>query len=261
MKRRRYSSDETVSLFPFLAVLLCTMGTLALIFAIAAQNVAPEGTNADASVAERAETPNAVDAEYAAALAQTGDAPLEELEAEAESLAWFLEELNGVKTRTQAALERERERLAAAEKSLAKLRSEATVAKKRFETLRAETIADAAEDALALQEKIDALDAESNGSKRKRKNFARKTPTRNALTRSFLIKEKRAFSAVRFTSSATKRAFFSNRRAFRSSRPTSFWRAIQATRSTRACERRRVVSSNLAEQKPPTVKRSSLTRS
>lgn len=163
MKRRSSAADETVSLFPFLAVLLCTMGTLALIFAIASQNVAPDGSAAEsgsASSSERAERPNGLDAEYAAALARTGSAPLDELTAETESLAWFTEELNAVKTRTQAALEKERERLAAAEKALADLRSEATVAKKRLETLRAETIADADEDALALQEKIDALDAE-----------------------------------------------------------------------------------------------------
>lgn len=158
MKRRSNAADETVSLFPFLAVLLCTMGTLALIFAIASQNIAPDGSAASSS--ERAENPNGLDAERAAASERTGDAPIEELEAEIESIAWFADELTAVKTRTQAALEKERARLAAAEKSLANLRSQATVAKKRLETLRSETIADADEDALALQEKIDALDAE-----------------------------------------------------------------------------------------------------
>ncbi len=160
MKRRSNAADETVSLFPFLAVLLCTMGTLALIFAIASQNVAPESKSADAPTPERAENSDGLDAEYADALAQTGSAPLEELTTEIESVAWFAKELNGVKTRTQAALEKERARLAAAEKSLADLRSEACVAQKRLETLRSETIADDEEDALALQEKIDALDAE-----------------------------------------------------------------------------------------------------
>ena len=153
MKRRSNAADETVSLFPFLAVLLCTMGTLALIFAIASQNIAPENENGAASDSERAESSNGL-------AAQADAAPLEELEAEIESIAWFSEELNGVKTRTQAALEKERARLAAAEKSLAALRSDGEVAKKRLETLRAETIADADEDALALQAKIDALDAE-----------------------------------------------------------------------------------------------------
>lgn len=163
MKRRSSAADETVSLFPFLAVLLCTMGTLALIFAIASQNVATDGSAAAPSNAEQVETAAPTDglaAEYAAALAQTEGATLEELEAETESLVWFLEELAGVQTRTQAALEKERARLAAAEKSLADLRSESSVAKKRLETLGAETIADDGEDALALQEKIDALDAE-----------------------------------------------------------------------------------------------------
>ncbi|MBQ2790682.1 MAG: hypothetical protein IJE97_13695 [Thermoguttaceae bacterium] len=157
MKRRSNAADETVSLFPFLAVLLCTMGTLALIFAIASQNIAPDG---DAASTNDAENSLALDAEYAAALAQTGSATLEELEAENESLAWFLEELNGVKTRTQTALEKERARLAAAEKALAELRSDAGVAKQRWETLQTETIADENGDALALQEQIDALDAE-----------------------------------------------------------------------------------------------------
>lgn len=168
MKRRSNAADETVSLFPFLAVLLCTMGTLALIFAIASQNVAPEGS-ADASLdavanaagkTEKNVSPDGGDAEYADALAQTGSAPLEELTAETESLAWFFDELNGVKTRTQTALENERRRLADAEKSLADLRSELTLTQKRLETLRSETIADENGDALALQEKIDALDEE-----------------------------------------------------------------------------------------------------
>lgn len=167
MKRRSNAADAEVSLFPFLAVLLCTMGTLAMIFAIASQNIAPDGSAAAPSNAENASSPDAnaasvaaLDAEYAAALAQTDGATLEELEAETESLAWFADELNGVKTRTQAALEKERARLAAAEKSLGDLRSESSVAKKRLETLGAETIAAPGEDALALQEKIDALDAE-----------------------------------------------------------------------------------------------------
>lgn len=168
MKRRSNAADAEVSLFPFLAVLLCTMGTLAMIFAIASQNIAPDGSAAAPSNAENASSSDANVAEpvasladeHAAALAQTGSATLEELQTEIESVVWFTEELNGVKTRTQAALEKERARLAAAEKALADLRSEATVAQKRLETLRAETIADADEDALALQEKIDALDAE-----------------------------------------------------------------------------------------------------
>lgn len=167
MKRRSSAAEETVSLFPFLAVLLCTMGTLALIFAIASQHIAPDGSAAAPSNAENARQAEngaaPVDdlaAEYAAALAQTDGATLEELEAETESLAWFLEELNGVKTRTQEALEKERARLAAAEKSLGDLRSESSVAKKRLETLASETIAAPGEDALALQTKIDALDSE-----------------------------------------------------------------------------------------------------
>ena len=167
MKRRSSAAEETVSLFPFLAVLLCTMGTLALIFAIASQNVAPDGSVAAPSSAETASSPDAnaapVDAladEYAAALAQTDGATLEELEAETESLVWFADELNGVKTRTQDALEKERARLAAAEKALGDLRSESSVAKQRLETLGSETIAAPGEDALSLQEKIDALDAE-----------------------------------------------------------------------------------------------------
>ncbi|MBQ8286861.1 MAG: hypothetical protein IJZ10_11270, partial [Thermoguttaceae bacterium] len=136
MKRRSNAADETVSLFPFLAVLLCTMGTLALIFAIASHNVAPESKSADATTPERAENSDGRDAQRDAALAQNDAATLEELQTEIESIAWFAEELNGVKTRTQAALEKERARLAAAEKALADLRSDATVAKKRLETLR-----------------------------------------------------------------------------------------------------------------------------
>ena len=101
----------------------------------------------------------------------------------------------------------------------------------------------------------------SNASKRKTKNCAKKTPTRNALTRSCPIKEKKAFSAAPFTSSATNAAFSFNRKASRSSRPTSSWRAIPATPSTPVCARRRDALSNLTARKRPTEKRSSLTRS
>ncbi len=148
MKRRSRAADETVSLFPFLAVLLCTMGTLALIFAIASQNVAPEGADA---------APNDLASD---APAPADAAALEELEAEASSLAWFLDELTGVKKRTETALEKERARLAAAEKSVADLRSESTTAKRRLEALRDDKIAADSETALRLQEQIDALDAE-----------------------------------------------------------------------------------------------------
>ncbi|MBR4833410.1 MAG: hypothetical protein IKU86_03635, partial [Thermoguttaceae bacterium] len=152
MTRRSRAAEETVSLFPFLAVLLCTMGTLALIFAIASQNIAPEG--ADAESPELASADDAADGETAE------NAPLEELEAEASSLAWFLEELTGVKERTETALEKERARLAAAEKSVADLRSESSVAKRRLETLRAEKIADEEASAAELQARIAALEAE-----------------------------------------------------------------------------------------------------
>ena len=149
MKRRSNAADETVSLFPFLAVLLCTMGTLALIFAIASQNVATDDENA-------ASPSNAEQAQDVATA--KNDATLEELKAETESLAWFSDELNAVKTRTQKALDEERDRLAAAEKALANLRSNATVAQKRLDALRSETLADDAAD--ALREKIAALDSE-----------------------------------------------------------------------------------------------------
>lgn len=157
---RRRAADETVSLFPFLAVLLCTMGTLAMIFAIASQNIAPEGTDAESGAAENVADAKTDAVENADESAPLADATLEELEAEASSLAWFLDELNGVKERTETALEKERARLAAAEKSVADLRSDSTVARRRLDALRNENDAENAADAVELREKIAALDAE-----------------------------------------------------------------------------------------------------
>lgn len=157
---RRRAADETVSLFPFLAVLLCTMGTLAMIFAIASQNIAPEGTDAESGAAENVADAKTDAVKNAVESAPLADATLEELEAEASSLAWFLDELNGVKERTETALEKERARLAAAEKSVVDLRSDSTVARRRLDALRDGNDAEDADDAVELREKIAALDAE-----------------------------------------------------------------------------------------------------
>ena len=60
MKRRSRNTEETFTLFPFLAVLLCTMGLLTLIFALVAQTTTsdePELAAQDA--AQNTEEPQA----------------------------------------------------------------------------------------------------------------------------------------------------------------------------------------------------------
>ncbi len=94
MSRARPASGATISLFPFLAVLLCTMGALLVLLVLFSRSA----KNSDRAAAE-------------AATRQRED----DLRLEQEQLGWRLEQLKAVRDRTLADLARARMQLAGVE--------------------------------------------------------------------------------------------------------------------------------------------------
>jgi hypothetical protein len=139
MSRRRPGSGATISLFPFLAVLLCTMGSLLVLLVIFSRQ-AQESQTAAAREAEQAR--------------------VEELKLARDELRWRLEQLHGVRDRTAADLARERMRLAGVEQDARKLADELDALERR---------------ALALEETGPAADAEVVADAERRLAAARST--------------------------------------------------------------------------------------
>jgi hypothetical protein len=103
MSRLRAPSGPTISLFPFLAVLLCTMGSLLVLLVIFSRSA----QNADS-----------------AAMAAAVESAAEELLLAREELVWRTEQLEGVKARTAADLARVRMQLAGIEEDARALADE-----------------------------------------------------------------------------------------------------------------------------------------
>ncbi len=128
MRRSRARADgSSVSLFPFLAVLLCTMGALIVILVVITQQ-------ARARAVRQAEAAQAPDAEQAAAL---------------EGLDWKIEQLTESRDQTVADLERERLTLSHLEDHLRRLRSEAQRLQANAQALKSVATADASQAAAA----------------------------------------------------------------------------------------------------------------
>ena len=195
MARRSQSAEATVSLFPFLAVLLCTMGALTMIF-VAIAHEGADGPDEPASVAENevdfdaetglgdiAQYGTVIDAEaleaqlnrnqlgtadraddsddaYERALIATDAMTLEDVVGEKESIDWFVDEILAIRERTESDFEEQRSRLAAAEASLARLRADLEVSKRKYETLAQENVAQGDETAVSLQDRINVLDVD-----------------------------------------------------------------------------------------------------
>ena len=205
MSRRSRSSEDTFTLFPFLAVLLCTMGSLTMIFVAVAQqgSDAPAEeieSNADVSfdpehgLAEISQYGTVISAntlvetlardelvkrepkmssledlnestspepedEFERAKRLAGNMTFDEVIGEKESVEWFIDEMAAVRERTEKSLQSERERLATAETSLAKLTSNAETLKRKLEALTQSPDSNDNQDALALQEEINSVDA------------------------------------------------------------------------------------------------------
>lgn len=164
--RSRAASEDAFSLFPFLAVLLCTMGTLSLVFVLVARKTSAEPTPDAAAVAvvpfdgsaatfghEISGTIVDADAlasalngglstndapslsEYERALEKTGNASLEDVRGETENLDWLLSELSNMRETAEKNLAEQRARLANAEAAIAQLRAEAQAAEQKYEAL------------------------------------------------------------------------------------------------------------------------------
>ena len=164
------------------------MGTLALVFVLIAQKTSndeqsekPEDVvaefDADAALGDVGEYGSIINASelaaamngglekdseeqknnaYEEALVKTGAATLEEVLGEKESVEWFMNELDEIRSHSDELFEEERQRLANAEAGIAKLREEADLAQRRYDALMSEGNDD--EDADELRKQIAALD-------------------------------------------------------------------------------------------------------
>lgn len=178
-QRARRDSGPTVSLFPFLAVLLCTMGMLIMLLVAISRDTAT-GEAAAASPADAdplfseaamrglteerpvpSETRSAGPEEklsaedeklYAQFREANGEIAPDELEMQRESAEWFLSELKGVRDRTQDELSAERARLAEAEKEINNLVTELVELNQRAADLSRESEPESD----SLQKEIDA---------------------------------------------------------------------------------------------------------
>ncbi|MGN0930865.1 MAG: hypothetical protein ACI4NP_04025 [Thermoguttaceae bacterium] len=166
--RSRAAAEDAFSLFPFLAVLLCTMGTLSLVFVLVARKTSaeptpdeadaeaaavvpfdgsaatfghdPSGTIVDADALASAlngglPTDGATLSEYERALEKTGNASLDDVRDETENLDWLLSELSDMRETAEKNLAQQRARLANAEAAIAQLRAEAQAAQQKYEAL------------------------------------------------------------------------------------------------------------------------------
>jgi hypothetical protein len=103
MSRKTPVAGPTISLFPFLAVLLCTMGALLVVLVLFSRSVRQNET---------------------AKLDQEQESLSEELELTRDSLAWRREQLEGVRERTAGELAKARMQLAGIEESTRALQDE-----------------------------------------------------------------------------------------------------------------------------------------
>jgi len=141
MSRARAQSGPTISLFPFLAVLLCTMGSLLVILVIFSRSAKQAGIAA----AEEAEAQAA-----AATAAERG-----ELELAREELGWRIDQIRGVRDRTAEELAKARMQLAGAEETARKLADELEALARTAEALEGDAgDASADETVLELERKL-----------------------------------------------------------------------------------------------------------
>jgi uncharacterized coiled-coil protein SlyX len=103
MSRKAAATGPTISLFPFLAVLLCTMGALLVVLVLFSRSVRQN---------------------EAAKLDKEQESLVEELELTRDSLAWRREQMNGVRERTAEELAKARMQLAGIEESSRALQDE-----------------------------------------------------------------------------------------------------------------------------------------
>lgn len=141
MSRARAQSGPTISLFPFLAVLLCTMGSLLVILVIFSRSAKQAGIAA------------AVEAEAQAAAATAAERG--ELELAREELGWRIDQIRGVRDRTAEELAKARMQLAGTEETARKLADELEALARTAEALEGDAgDASADETVLELERKL-----------------------------------------------------------------------------------------------------------
>ena len=154
MSRARGQSGPTISLFPFLAVLLCTMGSLLVVLVIFSRSAKKAGQAA------------AEEARAQAVLAQQAERG--ELELAREELGWRVQQLREVRDRTADALAKARMQLAGTEDDARKLADELDALGHAAEALEKGSGDEAAQEAILdlerrLAEATKALDEAKDG--------------------------------------------------------------------------------------------------
>ena len=124
MSRARAQSGPTISLFPFLAVLLCTMGSLLVVLVIFSRSAKLAGVAA-------------ADAARAAAAAAAAD-EREELELAREELGWRIDHVRSMRDRTADDLAKARMQLAGTEENARQLADELDALARLVEALESE---------------------------------------------------------------------------------------------------------------------------
>ena len=140
MSRARAQSGPTISLFPFLAVLLCTMGSLLVVLVIFSRS-------AKQSAAAAAEQARAA-AEAAVTAAR------EELELARDELGWRIEQVRGIRDRSAEDLAKARMQLAGTEEQARQLADEIDALARLAEALEAEAVAGDEADVLELERRL-----------------------------------------------------------------------------------------------------------
>jgi hypothetical protein len=136
MSRARAPSGPTISLFPFLAVLLCTMGALLVLLVLFSRS------------AQRSDTA-AADAARQEAERQSRD----ELEAARDELAWRIDQMREVRDRTAAELAKARMQLAGTEEDARRLADDLDALGRTAEALEDTSADDAGAEAIVELER------------------------------------------------------------------------------------------------------------
>ncbi|MFM7243827.1 MAG: hypothetical protein ACKO40_06575 [Planctomycetaceae bacterium] len=140
MSRARAQSGPTISLFPFLAVLLCTMGSLLVVLVIFSRSAKESAAVAAAQARAAAE---------AAAAAER-----EELELARDELGWRIDHVRGIRDRSAEDLAKARMQLAGTEEQARQLADELDSLARVAEALEAEAVAGDEADVLDLERRL-----------------------------------------------------------------------------------------------------------
>ncbi|MDR1142257.1 MAG: hypothetical protein LBL62_11230, partial [Planctomycetaceae bacterium] len=118
-KRRTGNGENKVTLFPFLAVLLCTMGALIMLLVVIARNVREQSVtvNSPAASTISEQQPQQLSEEQAAEI-------LDQIKMGTEEAEWFAENLNLSKKEAEETLAEKRTQLTLAEKETQKVHDE-----------------------------------------------------------------------------------------------------------------------------------------